>query len=179
MHFAPGVGPAIDMSDCWSARADSLLLGGGVTALLADLIMYAYQPEKSLSSQLLSSQYFSLAHGPEPSSTWIAPRLAIPQMAYVGASVISSRSERIAVDDFSFSIGHCSASSGVTAMSLYLFLWRLLRFIFVISREDSEHILHSGLLAQMLIAVFGFLLSALHFEVVLSYRSLRGSVTLP
>jgi peptidoglycan/LPS O-acetylase OafA/YrhL len=154
--LATGMDP-LDMSRLLVTRADSLLFGGGV-ALLARGTLASRTPAGKIFifSAFILAILLYLAHGPEPSSTWIAT-VGYSAIGLCGASVIllAQRGSKWMTVLFDRPL---LRFFGRYSYGLYLFHG----VYFVYLRHLSgrfEHLMHSGLLAQMLIAVFGFLLS--------------------
>jgi peptidoglycan/LPS O-acetylase OafA/YrhL len=148
---------ALDMSRLLVARADSLLFGGGVALLFRARSAGRIPAGKILiiAVSLLTILLY-LAHGAEQSSPWIAT---------AGYSVI-------AMSCASLILLAQEGSNWVTALfdrpllrffgrySYGLYLFHGLYFVYLRHLSGRlEHLLHSGLLAQLLIAVFGFLVS--------------------
>lgn len=151
-----GMNP-LDVSRLLVARADSLLFGGGVALLVRSRSAGRIPAGKILIVAVsVLTMLLYLAHGPEQSSAWIAT-LGYSAIAMSCAALILLAQE---------------GSNWVTALfdkpllrffgrySYGLYLFHGLYFVYL--RHVSgrlEHLLHSGLLAQLLIAVFGFLVS--------------------
>jgi peptidoglycan/LPS O-acetylase OafA/YrhL len=148
---------ALAMSRLLVTRADSLLFGGGV-ALLARGPSADRIPAKRIlliSASLLAILLF-LAHGPEATSLWIstigysaiaACSASVIYLAQQGSNWVSTLFDQPFLQFF-----------GRYSYGLYLF--HGLYFVYLRHLSQTvEHRLHSGLLAQLLIIAFGFLLS--------------------
>ena len=163
---------ALDMSRLLATRADSLLFGGGV-ALLARGPAAGRIPARKiliLSVSLLAILLYA-AHGPDAASRWMATA-GYSAIAMCCASLIFLAQE---------------GSNWVTALfdkpllrffgrySYGLYLFHGLYFVYLRHLSGRlEHLLHSGLLAQLLIAVFGFLFSIA--LAVLSYHFFEAPI---
>jgi peptidoglycan/LPS O-acetylase OafA/YrhL len=163
---------ALEMSRLLVARADSLLFGGGV-ALLAR----GPSPDRIPAGKILIISvsllgiFLYFAHGPEASSAWIAT-VGYSAIAMCSASLILLAQE---------------GSNWVTALfdrpllrffgrySYGLYLFHGLYFVYLRHLSGRlEHRMHSGLLTQLFLAVFGFLLSIA--LAVLSYRFFEAPI---
>jgi peptidoglycan/LPS O-acetylase OafA/YrhL len=148
---------ALDVARLLVARADSLLFGGGVALLVRSRSAGRIPAGKILfiAASVLTMLLY-LAHGPEQSSAWIAT-LGYSAIAMSCAGLILLAEE---------------GSNWVTTMfdrpllrffgrySYGLYLFHGLYFVYLRHLSGRlEHLLHLGLLAQLLIAVFGFLVS--------------------
>jgi peptidoglycan/LPS O-acetylase OafA/YrhL len=163
---------ALEMSRLLVARADSLLFGGGVALLARGPSPDRIPTGKILiiSVSLLAILSY-LAHGPEASSVWIAT-VGYTAIAMCCASLIFLAQE---------------GSNWVTAFfdrpllrffgrySYGLYLFHGLYFVYLRHLSGRiELLMHSGLLAQLLIAVFGFLFSIA--MAVLSYHFFEAPI---
>jgi peptidoglycan/LPS O-acetylase OafA/YrhL len=163
---------ALEMSRLLVARADSLLFGGGVALLARGPSPDRIPTGKILiiSVSLLAILSY-LAHGPEASSVWIAT-VGYSAIAMCCASLIVLAQE---------------GSNWVTALfdrpllrflgrySYGLYLFHGLYFVYLRHLSGRiELLMHSGLLAQLIIAVFGFLFSIA--LAVLSYHFFEAPI---
>ncbi len=160
------------MSRLLVTRADSLLCGGGVALLARGPSADRIPAGKILiiSVSLLAILLY-LAHGPEASSAWIAT-VGYSAIAMCGASLILPAQE---------------GSNWVTALfdrpllrffgrySYGLYLFHGLYFVYLRHLSGKvELLMHSGLLAQLLIVAFGFLFSIA--LAVLSYHFFEAPI---
>ena len=148
---------ALAMSRLLLARADSFLFGGGV-ALLARGPSADRIPAKRilLISVFLLVILLCLAHGPEATSPWIstigysaiaACSASFIYLAQQGSNWVSTLFDQPFLQFF-----------GRYSYGLYLF--HGLYFVYLRHLSGTvEHRVHSGLLAQLLIVAFGFLIS--------------------
>jgi peptidoglycan/LPS O-acetylase OafA/YrhL len=148
---------AITMSRLLLTRADSLLIGGGV-ALLARGPSADGIPAKRIllvSASLLAILLY-FAHGPDATSPWIstigysaigACSACVIYLAQQGSSWVATLFDQPFLQFF-----------GRYSYGLYVF--HGLYFVYLRHLSGTvEHRLHSGLLAQLLIIAFGFILS--------------------
>jgi peptidoglycan/LPS O-acetylase OafA/YrhL len=163
---------ALDMARLLVTRADSLLFGGAVALLARGPSANRIPAGKILiiSVSLLAILLY-LAHGPEASSAWIAT-VGYSAIAMCGASLILLAQE---------------GSNWVTALfdrpllrffgrySYGLYLFHGLYFVYLRHLSGRiELLMHSGLLAQLLIVGFGFLFSIV--LAVLSYHFFEAPI---
>ncbi|WP_433966854.1 acyltransferase family protein [Tunturiibacter gelidiferens] len=163
---------ALEMSRLLVTRADSLLFGGGVALLARAPSADRIPTERILiTSVSLLAILLYVAHGPEASSAWIAT-VGYSAIAMCFASLIFLAQE---------------GSNWVTALfdrpllrffgrySYGLYLFHGLYFVYLRHLAGRiEHLMHSGLLAQLLIVVFGFLFSIV--LAVLSYHFFEAPI---
>lgn len=169
--LAGGMDP-LAMSRLLLTRADSLLFGGGV-ALLARGPSADRIPANGIliTSAVLLATLICLAHGPEAASPWICTigysaiamcSASLIFLAQQGSNWVSTLFARPLLQFF-----------GRYSYGLYLFHG----LYFVYLRHLSgvvEHLVHSALLAQLLIVVFGFSLSIT--LAVLSYHFFEAPI---
>jgi peptidoglycan/LPS O-acetylase OafA/YrhL len=169
--LAIGMDP-LDMSRLLVTRADSLLFGGGVALLARGPSADRIPAGKILAFAIsLLAILFFVTHGPEQSSAWIAT-VGYSAIAMGCASLIFLAQQ---------------GSTWVTALfdrpllrffgrySYGLYLFHGLYFVYLRHLSGRfEHLLHSGLLAQLFIAVFGFLFSIA--LAVLSYHFFEAPI---
>jgi peptidoglycan/LPS O-acetylase OafA/YrhL len=148
---------AITMSRLLLTRADSLLIGGGVALLARGPSADRIPATRILliSASLLALLLY-LAHGPDATSPWIATigysaigacSASVIYLAQKGSSWVSTLLDQPFLQFF-----------GRYSYGLYLF--HGLYFVYLRHLSGTvEHHLHSGLLAQLLIIAFGFILS--------------------
>jgi peptidoglycan/LPS O-acetylase OafA/YrhL len=148
---------AITMSQLLLTRADSLLIGGGVALLVRGPSANHIPAMRILliSSSLLVILLY-LAHGPEVTSPWIstigysaigACSASVIYLAQQGSNWVSTLLDQSFLQFF-----------GRYSYGLYLF--HGLYFVYLRHLSGTvEYRLHSGLLAQLVIIAFGFILS--------------------
>jgi peptidoglycan/LPS O-acetylase OafA/YrhL len=169
--LATGMDP-LDMSRLLVTRADSLLFGGGVALLARGPSADRIPAGKILTFAIsLLAMLLFITHGPEQSSAWIST-VGYSAIAMCCASLIFLAQQ---------------GSYWVTALfdrpllrffgrySYGLYLFHGLYFVYLRHLSGRlEHLLHSGPLAQLFIAVFGFLFSIA--LAVLSYHFFEAPI---